>query len=63
LCSDYIPVIHARKHVLVVDDIEMNREIMGDLLSEDYDISGTKKRTDFNLGHDGNEISLILFAT
>ena len=37
--SDYIPVIHARKHVLVVDDIEMNREIMGDLLSEDYDIS------------------------
>ena len=37
--SDYIPVIHARKHILIVDDIEMNREIMGDLLSEDYDIS------------------------
>ena len=37
--SDYIPVIHARKHVLVVDDIEMNREIMGDLLAEDYDVS------------------------
>ncbi|MBR0365206.1 MAG: hypothetical protein IJH94_00205, partial [Clostridia bacterium] len=30
--SDYIPVIHNRKHVLIVDDIESNREIMGDLL-------------------------------
>ena len=37
--SEYIPVIHARKHVLIVDDQEMNREIMGDLLSDDYDIS------------------------
>ena len=37
--SDYIPVIHARKHILIVDDIEMNREIMGDLLAEEYDIS------------------------
>lgn len=37
--SDYIPAIHARKHVLIVDDIEMNRELMGDLLAEDYDIS------------------------
>ena len=36
---DFIPVIHSRKHVLIVDDIEMNREIMGDLLEEDYDIS------------------------
>lgn len=37
--SEYIPVIHNRKHILVADDIEMNREIMGDLLEEDYDIS------------------------
>jgi diguanylate cyclase (GGDEF)-like protein len=36
--SDYIPVIHARKHILIVDDIEMNRDILGDLLEEDYDI-------------------------
>ena len=36
--SDYIPVIHARKAVLIADDIEMNREILGDLLEEDYDI-------------------------
>ena len=39
LMSDEIPVIHARKHILIVDDIEMNREILGDLLEEDYDIS------------------------
>ena len=37
--SDYIPVIHARKRILIVDDIAMNREIMGDLLAEEYDIS------------------------
>ncbi len=37
--SDYIPAIHARKHILIVDDLEMNREILGDLLAEDYDIS------------------------
>ena len=37
--SDYIPAIHAKKRILIVDDIEINREIMGDLLSEDYDIS------------------------
>jgi diguanylate cyclase (GGDEF)-like protein len=33
-----IPEIHARKTVLIADDIEMNREIMGDLLQEEYDI-------------------------
>ena len=37
--SDYIPVIHARKHILIADDVESNREILGDLLGEDYDIS------------------------
>ena len=37
--SDYIPVIHARKRILIVDDIAMNRGIMGDLLAEEYDIS------------------------
>ena len=29
----------ARKHLLIVDDLETNREILGDLLSEDYDIT------------------------
>ena len=34
----YIPVIHARKTILIVDDVQMNREIMGNLLADDYDI-------------------------
>ena len=33
-----IPVINARKRILIADDLETNREIMGDLLQEDYDI-------------------------
>ena len=37
--SDFIPVIHAHKHVLIVDDIEMNRKIMGALLAGEYDVS------------------------
>lgn len=35
---EYIPVIHSRKCILIVDDVEMNREIMGDLLEDEYDI-------------------------
>ena len=35
----YIPVIHARKTILIVDDVQMNREIMGNLLADDYDIT------------------------
>ena len=33
-----IPAINVRKTLLIVDDIEMNREILGDLLEEDYDL-------------------------
>lgn len=33
-----VPVIKARKHLLIADDIESNREILGNLLQEDYDI-------------------------
>ena len=33
-----VPVVHSRRHILIADDIEMNREILGDLLEEDYDI-------------------------
>ena len=36
---EYIPVIHARKTILIVDDVEMNREILGDLLAGDYNIA------------------------
>ena len=35
---EYIPVIHTRKQILIVDDAEMNREIMGDLLEDEYAI-------------------------
>ena len=33
-----ISVANLRKHILIADDVEGNREIMGDLLQEDYDI-------------------------
>ena len=33
-----IPFINMRKHILIADDIETNREILGDLLEDDYDI-------------------------
>ena len=30
--------IHVRKHILIADDAETNRELLGDLLWEDYDV-------------------------
>jgi len=33
-----IPVINLRKHILIADDLQANREILGCLLEEDYDI-------------------------
>ncbi|MBR3159243.1 MAG: diguanylate cyclase [Atopobiaceae bacterium] len=36
--SEQIPAMNVRKHILIADDIEMNREILGDLLEDDYDI-------------------------
>ncbi len=33
-----LPLINVRKQILIADDIEMNREILGDLLSDEYDI-------------------------
>ena len=59
---DYIPVIHARKRILIVDDIDSNREIMGDLLREDYDISYASdgiEAMNFLRDHRG-EIDLVL---
>ena len=49
--SEYIPAIHARKHVLIVDDVQTNREIMSKLLENDYDIS---------LAADGDEALEVL---
>ncbi len=33
-----IPAISVRRHILIADDMEMNREILGELLEDDYDI-------------------------
>jgi CheY-like chemotaxis protein len=33
-----MPVFKPRKHLLIADDIESNRELLGDLLCEDYEI-------------------------
>ena len=35
---DDISALNVRKHILIADDMETNREILGDLLEEDYDI-------------------------
>ena len=36
--ADDISVINVRRHILIADDVAQNREILGDLLQEDYDI-------------------------
>lgn len=38
MLSEGSPIVTARTHILIADDIEINREIMGDLLEDDYDI-------------------------
>ena len=60
--SDYIPVIHTRKHVLIVDDIEMNQELMEDLLAEEYDISHASDGVEAlkTLRSQKDEIDLVL---
>ena len=35
---DDLPMITIRKHILIADDVSSNREILGDLLQDDYDI-------------------------
>ena len=36
--SDGMPANNVCRHILIVDDIESNREILGDLLMDDYDV-------------------------
>lgn len=36
--TEEIPAINVRRHILIADDVEMNRSIMGELLQDDYDI-------------------------
>ena len=59
---EYIPVINSRKHILIVDDIESNREIMGDLLKGSYDVSYASdgiEAIEFLHKHKG-EVDLVL---
>ncbi|MBR3317571.1 MAG: diguanylate cyclase [Atopobiaceae bacterium] len=35
---EYNPTFNVRRHILIADDIELNREKLGDLLEDDYDI-------------------------
>lgn len=35
---DEISTINVRRHILIVDDIDSNREVLGEFLSNDYDI-------------------------
>ena len=60
--SEEIPVINVRKCILVADDIEMNREILGDLLEDDYDIlyAGDGVETLEMLHSHKDEIDLVL---
>lgn len=39
-----IPEAKMRRHILIADDIDVNREMLGDLLSDEYDIETVKAR-------------------
>lgn len=39
ITSVEMPEAKERKHLLIADDIEINREMLGDLLSDEYDVS------------------------
>lgn len=61
--AEYIPVIHhTRKHILVADDVEMNRSMLGDFLEEDFDISFASDGVETLevLRSKKNEIDLVL---
>ena len=38
LDNEDIPVIHVRKRILIADDVEMSRDMLGELLEDEYDI-------------------------
>ena len=35
---DDLSLLHVRKHILIADDVATNREILGDVLQEDYEV-------------------------
>ena len=60
--QDELPVPSERKHILIADDMESNREILGDLLEEDYDVlyAADGVETLEILRSNKDEISLVL---
>ena len=59
---EYISAIETRRHILIVDDIQPNREIMGDLLGDDYEISYASDGAEAleTLRNNKGEIDLVL---
>ena len=57
-----IPVIHARKHILVVDDAETTRQLLEKLLQEEYTVTCASDGTEaLEILHNRkNEIDLVL---
>ena len=60
--SDETPTNNVRRHILIVDDIESNREILGDLLMDDYDVlyAADGVETMEVLQSNGDEVDLVL---
>lgn len=59
---DSLSVENVRKRILIVDDVELTREILGELLCDDYDIAYASDGVEaLELMRDGrNQISLVL---
>ena len=57
-----LPMITIRKHILIADDVSSNREILGDLLQDDYDIyyAADGKEAIEILREHKDEIALVL---
>ena len=62
ITSVEMPKAGARKEILIADDIESNREMLGDLLSEDYEISYARDGAEALaiLENRGKDISLLI---
>lgn len=60
--TEDIPIIYLRRHILIADDQETNREILGELLETDYDIlyACDGIETISMLHQHKNEIALVL---
>ena len=60
--SEILPLIQTRRKILIVDDIEMNREILGELLQDDFDLlfAADGDETLELLRAHKNEIDLVL---